>query len=192
MKEEVLNDGIVLFGSPYPGQALIKDIDGDGRIGGSEDKEIIGNTTPECMAGMVNTFKYKNFTLSFFLNGVFGVTKRSDLHNPKNSAFRRKLNVEYWTPDNATNDIYGINYGSPYKPLYYYDKVNYVRLQDITFSYDLPSKFLSKIAFSDATVYLNIKNLHTFTNWIGLDPEYDSQNNIPRVRSFVLGLRFSL
>ena len=192
LKEEVLNDGIVLFGSPYPGQALIKDIDGDGRIGGSEDKEIIGNTTPECMAGMVNTFKYKNFTLSFFLNGVFGVTKRSDLHNPGNSAFRRKLNVEYWTPDNATNDIYGINYGSPYKPLYYYDKVNYVRLQDITFSYDLPSKFLSKIAFSDATVYLNIKNLHTFTNWIGLDPEYDSQNNIPRVRSFVLGLRFSL
>ena len=76
-----------------PGQLVIKDINGyvrdangdpvvdeNGRfqllghpdnIIDDADMELIGTSDPGWLAGMTNTFKYKDFDLSFHLNGMF-------------------------------------------------------------------------------------------------------------------------
>ena len=40
----------------------------------------IGNTTPDLVWGITNTFKYKNFTLSFTLDGRVGGLSYSKTH----------------------------------------------------------------------------------------------------------------
>ena len=193
LKDDVAED-VVVYGDAFPGKPIVKDINGDGLISGSDDKEIIGKTIPSLTAGMTNTFKYKNWTLSFFLNSVWGITRKNELVNSSGYNGDRKMSdISYWTPDNASTDIPGINISSTTaQTLYLYEKANFVRLQDVTLAYDLPESLLQTIGFSNFSAYINVKNAYTFTNWRGLDPEYSSVRGIPRVRSFILGLRFSL
>lgn len=191
LKEEI-RDQIVVFGTPFPGKPVVKDINGDGIIGGSEDKELHGDLAPDFLAGMTNTIKYGNWTFSFFLNGLWGVTKQNNLINTKGLGPKRKMNLTYWTPDNPINGFPGINAGSlTVTDIYPYFDASFIRLQDVSLSYDFPSELLSRLSISDLTAYINIKNLTTFTNWNGLDPEYTTQSDVPRARVFLLGLRFS-
>ena len=53
-----------------PGSAKVKDADGNGYID-SNDKVIIGSKNPSFLMSMSNTLTYKNFYLSFLLNGTF-------------------------------------------------------------------------------------------------------------------------
>ena len=57
-----------------PGSAKVKDADGNGYID-SNDKVIIGSKNPSFLMSMSNTLTYKNFYLSFLLNGTFKVTR---------------------------------------------------------------------------------------------------------------------
>ncbi len=191
LREEVANE-VVSYQAPFPGKPIVKDIDGNGIIDG-DDRQIIGDRMPDFIAGLTNTFKYKNLTFSFFLNGVWGITRRNDMLNVlQYGGTRRMGGVEFWTPENGATDMPGVNLtGTVGQNLYVYQKANYVRIQDITLSYDLPQRWLSAIAFNDLTAFVNIKNAHTFTEWDGLDPEYSGVAGIPRARSYVLGLRFS-
>ena len=52
---------------------------------------------------------------------------------------------------------------------------------------------LKKISLNRLEVYMNIKNLATWTSWTGLDPEFISdQQSTPQVRSFTFGLKLDL
>jgi len=180
--------------NPYPGMTLVQDTNGDGEIGDA-DKVIIGDRIPDFMAGMTNTFKYKNWTFSFFLNSVWGVSKKNEFLVYTNLGPERQIaNIPFWTPENPTTELPGINDGNRDKTLYPYTDVNFVRIQDVTLSYTFPEI----IGLSNFEIYANVKNLHTFTNYEGIDPEYDETANtnianarIPRTRSLILGLRMS-
>ncbi|HZH74158.1 MAG TPA: hypothetical protein VFD91_16805, partial [Mariniphaga sp.] len=91
-----------------------------------------------------------------------------------------------------TNELPGINAGSlTQEPIYPYFDANFIRLQDVSLTYKFPSSFLSRISFSELSAFVNIKNLATFTDWEGLDPEYSEQADVPRARSYILGLRLA-
>ena len=51
------------------GQVRYKDINDDGVID-DRDKAIIGNTNPKVLFGITNSFRYKNMSFSFFLQGT--------------------------------------------------------------------------------------------------------------------------
>ncbi len=55
----------------WPGDLKYKDVNGDGIIDES-DKTQIGSPLPKCTFGWTNTFNYKNFDLSIFINGSLG------------------------------------------------------------------------------------------------------------------------
>jgi hypothetical protein len=82
----------------------------------------------------------------------------------------------------------------------YPEDASYTRIKDITLSYTMPQHLLDKIKMSGLTVYVSGRNLHTFTNWVGWDPEFDYSfrgtgdwtNNYPLVRSVVFGANLSL
>lgn len=51
------------------------------------------------------------------------------------------------------------------------EKVNYLKIRDITLAYALPAKPMARIGLSSATFSLTLNNFFTFTNYTGLDPE---------------------
>ncbi|RYD80189.1 MAG: hypothetical protein EOP55_02865, partial [Sphingobacteriales bacterium] len=82
----------------------------------------------------------------------------------------------------------------------YASDASYTRIKDVTLSYVFSQSLLDKLHLGGVTVYASGRNLYTFTNWIGWDPEnnYSSRgsgdwtNNYPLTRTFVLGLNVSL
>jgi hypothetical protein len=54
--------------------------------------------------------------------------------------------------------------------MYIYDG-SYLRLKTVELGYTIPSKLVKKIGLDNVRIYVNGKNLYTFTNYIGFDPE---------------------
>ena len=174
-----------------PGYVKYKDIDGVKGIT-TADREIIGRRIPDFTASILNSFNYKDFSLSFFLNGQVGATARNYLRDVNGASYtQNKMMIDFWTPDNPI-DTYPKNSYSSVDPYGagFYEKTDFLRLQDVTLSYRLTQALLKKVDINRLEVFINVKNLATWTSWTGLDPEYiDSQRAAPAVRSFILGFK---
>ena len=83
---------------------------------------------------------------------------------------------------------------------YYLEDGSYLRVKDITLSYDIPRSILKKMYLTRLMPYISFNNLLTFTNYSGRDPEVNQYGNsggiqgidwgaYPLSRSFVLGLK---
>ena len=69
--EADLYSGNILSGW-YPGQFKLVDQNNDGTIDPTNDRTIVGYSTPLYRFSIRNTLSYKNFTLTFFINSVQG------------------------------------------------------------------------------------------------------------------------
>jgi TonB-linked SusC/RagA family outer membrane protein len=181
-----------------PGYIKYKDVNSDGAITPA-DKQIIGSRDPSFVTGMTNTFTYKNFTLSFLLNAVKGITYRNLLYGTGQVSFRiNSYDKNFWSATNPTNE-YPANVDGNVNPLSmdFYEDASFLRLQDITFSYSVPQTVMKKISMNKAEVFMNLKNMATWTKWKGLDPEFlaispvNQQRATPQVKSFIIGVKFS-
>ena len=70
-----------------------------------------------------------------------------------------------------------------------YENAGFVRVKDISLSYDLPENINQRIGIGMLRLYLTGRNLFTFTKWEGMDPELSSQTGIPLQKEYVLGLQ---
>ena len=198
----------------HPGNYKIVDYNKDGEIN-EKDRHIIGKNDPSVRMGLLNTLKYKDFTLSFFLNAVLGGSKSylgknsfAELVND-NTLRHNRLTEQvdnFWTPTN-TGGIYALYHANPALNPYRYENRSFLRLQDITLSYDLPRELLQKIHIEGVNVYMSAKNLLTISGWHGWDPEanmtyqdINGQNrttgscydNRPVMKSVTLGININL
>ncbi|RYY29713.1 MAG: TonB-dependent receptor [Sphingobacteriaceae bacterium] len=183
-----------------PGDLKFADINGDGRIT-ADDRIVQGQTAPKWTGGLTNTFHYKNFNLNVFIQTAQGMLKNNTDYNYADEAGRRNTPAEigYWTPTNGSQDFQSLNYTNT-RGYGYPRKASYTRIKDVTLSYVVPQKVLSSIGLAGLTVYGSGRNLYTFTDWIGWDPENnystrgsgDWTNNYPVTRTIVLGLNISL
>jgi len=48
---------------------------------------------------------------------------------------------------------------------------SFVRLKYISLNYDIPKRLINKIKFAGARIGMTLKNLYTWTNYTGQDPE---------------------
>ena len=178
-----------------PGFVIYKNANGDEVIN-TDDKEIIGSRTPKLTYGMNNTFTYKNLSLTVFVNGQFGETRRNFLRNGHRLSYRQnQLDKEFWTEANPIN-TYPMNKGDGSENTLsagFYEKTDYFRVKDITLGYRLPAQWIRPVGLSRAEIYANVKNLYTWTTWTGLDPEFvgsgNAQRAIPQVREILIGLK---
>lgn len=156
------------------------------------DRQVLGSSEPDFIWNFSNTFKYKDFSLFVLMYGSEGVKKA----NPyKDRSYL--INREFWTPNNPINSYWGYDKNankyldnksiSPSS----YENADFIRIKDITLTYNLPRKVISKLGLSKAAVYFSGKNLITITDWEGLDPELDNQRAIPLQREYTFGLNFS-
>jgi TonB-linked SusC/RagA family outer membrane protein len=178
-----------------PGYVKFLDVNGDTLLSATEDKVIIGQQDPKFMWGLTNTFSYKSFKLDVFVHGVHGVTKPNELmiDDVYETVRRNTINKNWWTPDNPTNDFY-MNHkyanilGGDESTDFYFEDASFVRIKEISLSYDLPKSFLTKLSLSKMRVYVTGSNLFTFTKWRGMDPELDEQRESIYQKEFVFGL----
>lgn len=142
---------------------------------------------------MNNDFTYKNIRLNVFVYGMHGMTKENTLLS---DAVGRDVRLNttiknWWTPDNPTNDWYmnaldaNVQEGYTAAP---YENAGFVRVKDITLSYDFPKDVLGALRLSKLQLYASGKNLITITDFGGLDPELNNQWDIPLQKEFSLGL----
>jgi hypothetical protein len=188
-----------------PGDIKFKDQNEDGKID-SEDRIILGRTSPKWVGGFTNTFRYKNFNLSIFLETSQGGLKSNRDLTYADEAGRRNLpaDFKYWTPENKDNYWPSLAAFNNTKGYGFPEEYSYVRIKDVRLSYLFPSEVLDKIGVQGLTVYLAGRNLHTFTNWFGWDPEVNYysrgssnssgswENNYPQTRTISLGLNLTL
>ncbi|WP_431294404.1 SusC/RagA family TonB-linked outer membrane protein [Pedobacter sp. P26] len=155
-----------------PGSLKFADLNGDGKITGDGDRTILGQTAPKWTGGITNTFHYKNINLSVFIQTAQGMTKNNPDLSYGDETGRRNTPAEvgYWTPENMSQTRPALSYNNTLGYGYASD-ASYTRVKDVTLSYVFSQNVLDKLHLGGLTVYASGRNLHTFTNWIGWDPE---------------------
>jgi len=183
-----------------PGQYKIEDINGDKTITPGEDRQFLGNALPSYRFSILNTFDYKNFSLKVFLNSIQG-GKDYYLGNntPNAGSWSDGTNVEnynmveefdYWTPSNPNAEYRQIFLKGSIDPTIYRSR-SFVRLQDVSLSYNFGNKTLKKCNIGDLKIFISGQNLYTWTKWKGWDPETGQgvyYVGIPVLKNYTIGL----
>jgi len=166
------------------------------------------SAAPEFTGGITNTFSYKGFSLSAFLNFVYGNYVYNDTRFYfDNDGVYEKYNSmvlpDGWNRWEKPGDIvthpkpyFGGNKASNSTSTRYLEDGSYIRLRNITIGYDLPVSVISRIKLSRARLYVSGDNLWTGTNFTGPDPEVvlssgTSSFRYPISRKILFGLNLS-
>jgi hypothetical protein len=190
------------------GDGRYKDVDGNGILN-SNDKDIIGNNHPVFTAGLNNNFSYKNFSLGIQFISSYGAKTFSfwkrmvGIYHGDRNAYAGQL--DRWRSPSEPGD--GIHFRPTRNPTgwqrdpssAWVQDASYLRLRNLTFSYDLDRKITQKAGINAMRLYITGTNLFTWTKYVGYDPENTSelQNTqlakggdymgYPAARSFIIG-----
>jgi TonB-dependent starch-binding outer membrane protein SusC len=182
------------------GNYRIEDLNKDGKITLADDRQILGNREAAYQFGIQNTVSFKNFTLRAFINSIQG-GKNSYLDdnfpagNNTTPGVATNSNwfdfINFWSPRNPAGTFPNPWTPSPVNGREYFQR-SFVRLQDISLSYNLSESTSKKIGASNAKVFVSGKNLFTSTKWQGWDPEVGlgatSVNAFPVLKSYAFGV----
>ncbi len=216
--------------SIWVGDYIFEDVNKDGKITES-DRRYIGNPNPKFTFGFNNVVQYKNLTLSLFFNGSVGNDVYNILRQThsdpigwqgKISDVAKFARIEMIDPALGNNDISNVYISNPTTAKVqrvsasgrnnndnnristrFIEDGSYLRLKNISLSYDLPSNLTKRIGINYLQVYGNIQNLFTITGYKGYDPEIGAQGQnvllqgidngrYPSQRIYTLGLKLNL
>lgn len=175
-----------------PGFARFRDLNNDGKVEASNDRTIVGQADPKYRWGLTNSFSYKGFELSFFINamtGWLGVFNELDYYFDSIDPIRpsNMFDSDWWTEEDPSNSRPSLEYRRSTLGHNWYRSRNFVRIQDVSLVYNFPSRFVTRHKLSNLSIYASAKNLATFTDWPGTNPE--TITSFPIARSAAMGFR---
>jgi len=198
---------------------LFTDVNGDYQIDAADygnDKKIIPNKSPEpkIMGGLHTTIRYKNFSIrvqsSFqFGNYIFNTTLQEQLQRYDEvdkfftTALYKTDASKFWTKpgDGAYYPMRYISYSDGgsvrafRRSSMFLEKGDYWSIDNVTFSYNLPKKMLSKLKIRGLNVYGTGRNVFMWKASGVLDPRtvsktgYYNGGGYPLSSSFIFGLQ---
>lgn len=170
-----------------PGDFKYIDQNGDGVLD-TDDKVFQGYTTPRFRWSWRNEFTfYKDLSLSFMMYsniGHYGTFNRAANTGGMYDRYTI-VDIPRWTADNPTDDyarIGSTNKGSNYV------KKTFVRMENITLSYNVPQRLLKKISVQNMRFSLAVRNPFVITGWNFGDPEGGDTT----LRTVNFGVNFTL
>ena len=170
------------------GNARPVDQNGDYKIDANYDRVIIGTTDPKYIAGLTNTFVYKNLEFSFFVYGRMGYTYNTGGEVLTGKTSQRSVN--YYTDINTNSDyqkpIFSAAAGDPFYPILGYRDGSFLKIRNISLGYNFEEDLTQKIGVSKMRMYLQASNpgmLFSKVKWTDLDTQTTASN-----RGFTLGL----
>jgi TonB-linked SusC/RagA family outer membrane protein len=193
-----------------PGDMQYRDLDGNGKIDNGNgtlsnpgDRKIIGNSNPRYTFGINTSVAYKNIRLTAFFQGIGKIDYLPSNTNytwfyPFQSNYVEKFFMkESWSETNR--DAYFpapelLGKKNIQAQTRYLQNASYIRLKNITLSYDLPTKLLEKLKIGSVQVYATGMNLWEYsTIRKPLDPETIRTGNVeyPMQRITTLGFNVS-
>jgi TonB-linked SusC/RagA family outer membrane protein len=179
-----------------------------------DDFKVLGNAYPDFFGGITANLHYKSFNLSIFFFSMLGhelfnfelAQWKYDLSSTQFNKFA-DVATERWTGPGTSDDIPRAGY----KPVNITDgadgaidrmveDASFLKLRNVTLSYDLPTAFVNKIKMTNANVYIQGNNLLTLTKYTGMDPEANQMGGsvitlplnsgyYPPTRSFMIGIQ---
>lgn len=177
-----------------------KDLNGN-PVWSTDDRTVLGNAQPKFQGGLNNSFTYKGFDLSVFMNFVYGnkifnmssqrfigpYLPNQNALDVMNSRFalvdpatgKESKNLERLATLNpqqsAKNAMWSLNSDNKIAISdaldYYLEDGSFLRLSTITLGYTLPKNLTNKARINNARIYCTLNNIYTFTSYSGYDPE---------------------
>ncbi|NLP57523.1 TonB-dependent receptor [Lutibacter sp. B1] len=177
-----------------PGDPKIADINGDNVID-SDDRTFLGNPTPDWYGGITNTFTYKGFELSVLVEVVEGVTRVNNFYGGY-SGRNNAININYWTPDNPSNEFPRVGTGGAMSSGNYTNAIkvqdaSFVALRNVSLGYALPKKYLDNTPLSDLSLFIRGNNLKYFTDYDDAFSPESSIGSYPITRTWSFGVKAS-
>lgn len=188
------------------GDLKFVDYDGDGTIGFG-DRQYMGSATPKTTFAWTLGFTWKKLSFSAMFQGVGGaqamnVSKYMLLSDVEGNFNRSREILNAWSPDNrgsnipilSKNDNNG-NFSTASD--WYLEDASYLRLKNVTLSYDLSDVFCKWSHLNDRnsrlSLFLSGENLATITRYSGMDPECGGWDALkyPVSRVFSLGVKLT-
>ena len=195
--EDEILDHARQFGEEYPGQITglgdikYKDLNGDNVID-DYDKCVIGQgDVPKLYYGFGADLQVGHFSVGVLFSGnAFAdrMVQGNGIHAFSDQAAISNLlaNItDRWSAEDPTNTNvfypklhFGKtdNLNNTKESTWWQKDVSFLRLKQMTLSYNLPSKWLDKTFIEDASIYLTGTNLLTFSNFKLWDPELNTDN----------------
>jgi TonB-linked SusC/RagA family outer membrane protein len=191
----------------HPGMLAYKDLrgpDGDEPNGiidaGDIDKDwIITHSEPPIIYGFKIGGSWKGFSLEALFQGLAGHQKwirknQTVWYEPlrfANWGFMSKDHFSQANPNAAWPSVTNWG-GTNSRSSFWVRDASFLRLKNVTLSYNFQKAVLSKIGLNGLNVYLNATNLFFLSEHIGIyDAEINSIGAYPMMRSFTCGLNIS-
>jgi len=198
------------------GDIRFKDLNNDGKID-AKDQAALGSAIPDFTYSFTNNFKYKNISLSVVLTGsqgneIYNFTRHytdgiypgfgdrfANVSTRAVNTFEPGVNENTNEPRITLNDPNGNGRISNR----FVEDGSYLRIQNVSLSYDLPKKIFENSIISKVRLYANVQNLYTWTKYSGFDPALGNLDQnitlsgidlgrypVPRITSMGLNLEF--
>lgn len=193
-------------GEIWYGDYIWEDLNGDGVIN-EQDRTYIGNPEPTFTFGFTNSFTYKNFDLSLFINGSVGGKVYNYLEelnaNPYNMTGQLAKNRNYARVElidadggRTLSNMYVANAGAAEVQRItaadantnnrvsdrFVEDGSYLRVKNISLGYTFPTAWTRKLQISSLRLYFNVQNAFTITGYSGYDPEIGAYNQDVKLR----------
>lgn len=185
-----------------PGDIRVVDVNGDTAIGAA-DRQILGSPNPKWTAGLTSTLRYGGVDLSFSVNTEQGRLISNGYRTMAASNFDGRFNsldVNYWVPpnsqyaeENPSNEWpRPSTAGQEFQSSLGYVDGSYVRIQNVTLGYRLPSAVTEPMGARTLRLYATVRNPYVFTQsdrFIGYDPDGAIHpQQAPSYRTFLFGV----
>jgi TonB-linked SusC/RagA family outer membrane protein len=167
------------------------DVSQKANLSATEDRSILGSSSPSWFGGFNNTFTYKNFDLAVFFrfsggNKIMNASRQTSLLN-LNFANNGKEILGRWQSKEKQGDgltpRIGYNYDTSlfnngFADSHFVEDGSFLKLSNLTLGYTLPHSLLSKLDITKVHFYVQGQNLFTLTKYKGLDPETFTRSNV--------------
>jgi TonB-linked SusC/RagA family outer membrane protein len=175
------------------GTSNIADLDKDGVIGGYPgDYTDFANTMPTYYGGIGQTLTWKNWTLDFLFQFVkklgvklsYGIP--GSINNQPVDVYNnlwKRPGDEAQIPKASTSSYDYYNYR--YSDAGYYDDASYIKLKNISLSYNFHS---SSLGTRSIRLYVMGQNIFAISHYLGFDPEAMGPTLLPNLRILTIGI----
>ncbi|MDJ1472010.1 TonB-dependent receptor [Cytophagaceae bacterium DM2B3-1] len=165
------------------GDLKFVDSNNDGVIN-DKDRVILGSIFPKWTYSLNGNFRFKNFDLNLFFQGVQGnkilnAVKFTGL-NANFFSYNFLSDIKNaWTPENTNTDVPRLTIKDPNNNFsrvsnFYVENGSYLRLKSLTLGYSLPDTWVKGL---HSRIYFTGQNLFTITKYSGMDPEVGMNNS---------------
>jgi TonB-linked SusC/RagA family outer membrane protein len=204
-------------GGSKVGEKRFRDVNRDGIVTENEDRMVMGSPWPKWYFGMVNNLVFRDFELSFTMQGKLGNKiydySRDELTSPNTNMLQEVWDGRWQSPENpgdgttgiiANNQVQGTG-GSSYLLF----DASYLAMRNVTLTYNLPLAVALKMKMQGMRIYGTIENAFFIKEYYG-NPEAESSGDrasstiyevgtagvnygtYPLARTFMIGVSFTL